>query len=231
MENVVNTPRNRGALPRDYEELQLVEELEPNEPDTRDEPAAALEPETDKQEPPLVYTHVRVPEIRRGGTKILMGATALCGAVSGVVTALSGAAEPEMLAAVSESLEGTVGGIFLNRAAVGAAFLGIELILGFFAFGDWIVWLAPLCFAMGTSLRIAASGSLILLPAAAAGIAAVTFAAAASATLSKTLMRLSGGGTVYLESSPRRSCALAFLGYSVTIALSAVYEGIALNWK
>lgn len=224
MENVVNTPRNRGALPRDYEELQLVETLEPNEPEVRDEPAEA---EADKQEP-LVYTHVRVPEIRRGGTRILMGITALCGAVAGAVMALTGAAEPEVLA---PALAGDIGGIFLNRMAAYAAFLGAELILGFFAFGDWIVWLVPLCCAMGASLRVAASGSGILLPSAAVGITAVTLAAAASATLSKTLMRLSKGGTVYLENSPRRSYALAFLGYAAMAAISSVYEGIALNWK
>lgn len=230
MENVVNAPHNRGALPRDYAELQLVEELgETNESDVPDE--QPIGNESDKQEAPLVYTHVRVPEIRRGGTRILMGITALCGAAAGAVTALSGAAEPEMLETISETLTGTIGEIFLQRAAISAAFLGIELILGFFALGDWIVWLAPLCYAMGTALRVAASGSGILLPSAAAGVAAVTLAAATSATMSKTLMRLSKGGTVYLESSPRRSYALAFFGYAVTTALSAVYEGIALNWK
>lgn len=222
MENVVNTPRNRGALPRDYEELQLIEELEPNESEPRDEPI-----ETDKQEA-LVYTHVRVPEIRRGATRILMSVTALCGAVSGAVMALTGAADPETL---EPTLSGTIGEIFLNRTALCAIFLGAELILGFFALGDWIVWLAPLCYAMGTSLRVAASGSGLLLPSAAVSIAAVTLAAATSATLSKTLLRLSKGGTVYLENSPRRSYALAFLGYTVMTAISAVYEGIALNWK
>lgn len=225
MENVVNVPRNRGALPRDYEELQITESLDENE--TLEEPTPPAE--TDKQDEPYVYTHVRVPELRRGGTRILMGITAASGAVSGAVMALTGAAEPAALAAISETFAGTVGELFLRALAAGLAFLAAELILGFFAFGDWLVWIIPLCCAMGASLRVAAAEEWILLPSAAAEICAVTLAAVTSANLSKTLMRLSKGGTVYLDRSPRRSCALAFLGYALVVAASAVYEGIALN--
>lgn len=234
MENIVNIPHNRGALPRDnadYEELQITDSV--NEPEEREgnEPHESSAAETDKPEDTLVYTHVRTPELHRSGTRILMGFTAVCGAVAGAVTAFSGNADPAVLEALSKSLTGEFGTLFTRSAIIGAAFLAAEFILGFFALGDWLVWILPLCYAMGTALRVAASGTGVLLPSAAAGICAVAFAAATSAAFSQTLLRLSKGGTVYLDTSPRRSYALAFFGYAVIIAAAAVYEGVALNWS
>jgi len=230
MENIVNIPRNRGVLPLnngDYEELQITDDIPEDNAQPTEEPAA----KTDKPEETAVYTHVRAPELRRNGTHIVMGLTAVCGAVSGAVIAFSGSADSSALEALSKSLTGEFGEIFIRSAVIGAAFLAAELIMGFFALGDWLVWILPLCYSMGTALRIAASGTGVLLPSAAAGICAVTFAAATSAAFSQTLLRLSGGGTVYLDTSPRKNYALAFLGYSVIIAAAAVYEGIALNWE
>lgn len=230
MENIVNLPHNRGALPRedsDYEELQITDSVNVPEDYESPEPAA----EADKPEDLPVYTHVRTPELRRSGTRILMGFTAVCGAVAGAVIAFSGSADPAALEALSESLVGEFAELFLRSAIIGAVFLAVELILGFFALGDWLVWILPLCYAMGTSLRVAASGTGVLLPSAAAGVCAVTFAAATSAAFSQTLLRLSKGGTVYLDLSPRRNYALAFFGYAVIIAAAAVYEGVALNWN
>ncbi len=81
MENIVSASHNKGALPRDYEELQIMagepEEIETDE--ISDVPEVLDESETDKQDEQLVYTHVRAPEIRRSGTRILMGVTAVCG--------------------------------------------------------------------------------------------------------------------------------------------------------
>lgn len=231
MENIVNLPHNRGALPRDdsdYEELQITDSVNvPEEYEPPESPAA----ETDKPEELPVYTHVRTPELHRSGTRILMGLTAVCGAVAGAVIAFSGNADPSAIDALSESLVGEFGALFMRSAIIGAVFLAAELILGFFALGDWLVWILPLCYAMGTTLRVTASGTGVLLPSAAAGVCAVTFAAATSAAFSQTLLRLSRGGTVYLDSSPQRNYALAFFGYAVIIAAAAVYEGIALNWS
>lgn len=233
MENIVSVPHNRGALPRDYEELQITddvqEELEENE--FTDVPEFADEPETDKRDEPMVYTHVRAPELRRSGTRILMGITAMCGAVSGAVIAFTGTADPAALETISGSLVGTVGGLFLRAMITGAVFLAAEFVLGLFALGDWLVWTLPLCYAMGMSLRVVAAGTGVLLPSAAAGICAVTFAAATSASFSQTLLRLSNGVTAYRDRAPIRSYAPAFFGYAVMIAAAAVYEGIALNWK
>ncbi|MCM1165754.1 MAG: hypothetical protein NC299_13045 [Lachnospiraceae bacterium] len=233
MENIVNAPHNRGALPRESTEPRITESMseEPERDEIETPDFAETYEETDKPNEPEIYTHVRAPEIRRGGTRILMGLTAVCGAVSGAVIVFTGKADPAALEAVSRSLEGTVGELFLRALATGAVFLAAELILGFFALGDWLVWALPLCYAMGTSLRVAASGTAVLLPSAAAGICAVSLAAAASASFSQTLLRLSEGGSLYRESSPLRSYALAFFGYALMIAAAAVYEGIALNWK
>lgn len=243
MENIVDLPHNRGALPRgdaDYEELQItdgvgsLDNLDNSDmPDERGEftfPGSSGA-ETDKPEDVPVYTHVRTPELRRSGTRILMGMTAVCGAVAGAVAAFSGKADPAVLETLSKLLVGEFGTLFWRSAVIGVVFLAAELLLGFFALGDWLVWPLPLCYAMGTALKVVASGTGVLLPSAAAGICAVTFAAATSAEFSQTLMRLSKGGTVYLDSSPRRSYALAFFGYAVIIAAAAVYEGVALNWS
>lgn len=233
MENIVSVPHNKGALPRDYEELQISDSFA----ETGEEEQSAefigvseFESEADKPAEPLVYTHVRTPELRRSGTRILMGITAACGAVSGAVIAYTGNADPEAVEAVSGSLVGTFQELFARSALIGAVFLAAELLLGFFALGDWLVWVLPLCYAMGTALRVAVAETGILLPSSAAGVCAVAFAAATSAGFSQTLLRLSKGGTVYLDSSPRKSYILSFLGYAVIIAAAAAYEGIALNW-
>lgn len=230
MENIVNTVQNHGALPMDYEELQLTDRLGiPEETDRTDE--ISSDAVSDKQAAMThVYNHVRTPELRRSGTRILMGLTALCGAVSGAVIAFSGSADPDAFHKLSASLAGEFGGLAVHSVIIGAAFLAAELLLGFFALGDWLVWVLPLCYAMGTVLKVTATGTVVLLPSAAAGICAVTFAAATSAAFSQTLLRLSKGGTVYLDSSPQKNYILAFLGYTVIIAAAAIYEGAALNW-
>lgn len=236
MENIVTVPHNKGVLPKEYAqppitngEPAIIDGL--SEIPETDEIADVSEilDESDKQDEPEVYTHVRAPEIRRSGTRILMGITAACGAVSGAVIAFTGKADPAALDIIARSLNGTVGELFLRSVITGGVFLAAEFLLGFFALGDWLVWTLPLCYAMGMSLRVAASGTAVLLPSAAAGICAVTLAAAASAVFSQTLLRLSRGGAAYRDRSPLKGYAAAFLGFAVLIAAAAVYEGIVLN--
>lgn len=238
MENIANIPHNRGVLPKEYTEAPIAESAPPiidGEPEITetDEIADVSEilDEADKPSEPEVYTHVRAPEIRRSGTRILMGITAACGAVSGAVIAFTGKGDPAALETISRSLGGTVGELFLRFVITGGSFLAAEFLLGFFALGDWLVWAVPLCYAMGMSLRVAVSGSAVLLPSAGSGICAVTLAAATSAVFSQTLLKLSRGGASYRDRSPLRGYAAAFLGYAVIIAAAAVYEGIVLNQK
>ena len=83
-----------------------------------------------------------------------------------------------------------------------------------------------MCCGMGLSLRITATGAWNLLPSAILTLTAVVLGAAVSANLSQTLMRLLRGGTVYLDSSPRRSFTLAFLGFLAMTVAAAIYEGV-----
>lgn len=177
---------------------------------------------------PHEYTHVRSPELRRGEYIILMSAAAVCGAVGGVILALSGKAEPSALLKIREDLSSGFWSIFTGRLIIGTVFLLAEYILGFFALGDLFVWAAPLCCALGLSLRIASTQSWILLPSAIVTITAVTVGAAASSGFSRALMRLSRGGTVHLESSPRQKFTVNFLGYLAAIIAAAIYEGAIL---
>lgn len=194
-------------------------ELPPDEYTSADETA----------EYPREYTHVRSPELRRGELLILMSAAAVCGAVGGVILALSGKADPYAVEQIANDLSKDFGGIFLQRLMIGAAFLLIEYILGFFALGDILVWTAPLCCAMGLSLRIAVTESWVLIPSAVVTIAAVVTGAAVSSGFSRALMKLSRGGTVHLESSPRQRFTLNFLLYLAAVIAAAIYEGAILS--
>lgn len=231
---------NRGALPADMSSA-LPENnsndngsatvFEDNTVDTVIEITSDDYPVSSGEETqyPHEYTHVRSPELKRGEYLILMSASAVCGAVGGVILALSGKADPKALAQISEGLSNGFGNIFFQRLIIGAAFLMAEYLLGFFALGDLFVWAAPLCCAMGLSLRIAATQSWILLPSAFVTLIAVIIGSAASSGLSRTLMRLSRGGTVHLEGSLRLKYTVNFLGYLAAVIAGAIYEGAILN--
>lgn len=219
MENVVEMPRNRGVLPKiepntvityerkqtdDDDELQIPMELT-NEP---------LAMESDKP-----YPHVRAPEIRRGSSRILMAAAGAIGTVAGAAMIFTGNG--------AEITFGEFGEVFLGRLAVGAAMLAAEFVLGFFAFGDWLVWSVPLCCGMSCALRLCAVGNWAALIGTAFSLLGIIFAAARSADFSQLLLKLSCGGAVYMESSPRKSYAISFLGYTAAVVAGALAEGIS----
>lgn len=221
MENVAEMPRNRGVLPNnvityepqtrdinDEEELQIPAEIE-------SAPSVSDYPESDKS-----YQHVRSPELRRGGSRILMAAVGACGAVAGAVTVFMGQAVPTVQ-------NGDFGGVFLGRLAVGTIMLTIEFLIGFFAFGDWLVWSVPMLCGMACGLRLCADGNWADFIGAAFTLIGVIFAAARSADFSQLLLKLSRGGTVYMEASPRRSYAVSFMGYAALIVAGTLAEGIS----
>ena len=180
---------------------------------------------------PSEYKHVRSPEIRRSEQVILMSAAAVCGAVGGVLLALSGKfdIDPAVLQKLVDNTLSGFGSIFFQRVMLGALFLGIEYLLGFFALGDLLVWTAPLVYSLGTAFRVTALKSWILLPSAVVGTVAVVLGAALSSGFSHALMRLSSGGTVYLESSPKQKLAVSFLGCLAAVIAAAIYEGAILH--
>lgn len=138
MENVAEMPRNRGVLPNnvityepethninDEDELQIPAEIESAS-------SASDYSESDKS-----YQHVRAPEIHRNGSRILMATVGSCGAAVGAIMVFIGQVVPDIQ-------NGDFGGVFIGRLAVGAIMLIVEFLLGFFAFGDWLVWSVPM---------------------------------------------------------------------------------------
>ncbi len=184
--------------------------------------AAAVSSEELPQEE---YTHVRYPRVRRSSALIVMSLSALCGVIGGIVISRTADVSAEM----AKSLAAPFGKIFLERTLLGAAFLGAEFILGFFALGDLLVWIVPLAAGLGSSLRVAATKAWILLPSSILLLFITAFGAAVSAGFSETLMTIARGGTVHLGSSPRKIFALNFLGYLAAVIACALYEGIILN--
>lgn len=209
--------RNAGALPSDFYEEPSVEKTE--NPESRD-PAEISER--------AEYTHVRAPEIRRNGMMILMVFSAVIGAAVGAALAFSKNADIAALE-LAETAEGGFAEVFLRRLALSAVFLAAEYLLGYFALGDFLVWAAPMLCGMGLGLRLTAFGEWSLLPSAILTLAAVVLGGVLSANFSQSIMRLLRGGTVYLDSSPRRSLTLGFLGFLAMAAAAAIYEGIILN--
>lgn len=172
-----------------------------------------------------VIEHVRAPELRRNGTKLLMIFSAVVGAAAGARLLWSGSGlSEEVMSGISQTFVGSFWIIFLRQLLIGAVFLAAEFITGFFAFGDVLVWTAPYLCAMGGVLRIAAS-SPKMIPSAVICLAAVTAGAACSAELSGMLLRLSRGGTVYIGNAPRRKYAFEFLGCLAAVILSAILAG------
>lgn len=174
------------------------------------------------------YRHVRSPELRRSEQVLLMTASAVCGAIGGVILALSDKYDPKALQELIDASLSGFGSIFFQRILIGALFLGIEYLLGFFALGDLLVWASPLVYSLGTAFRITVLKSWVLIPSAVVGAAAIIFGAALSAGFSRSLMRLSSGGTVYLESSPKQKLTINFLGCLAAVIAAAIYEGAIL---
>ncbi len=237
---MVSNIQNRGVLPIDTaDESQLpapVEFLElprdfaapATSADTSDPAApASLEGSAvfPAELPQEEYTHVRYPRVRRSSALIVMALSAVCGVIGGIVIPRTA----DLSAQLAQSLTKPFGAIFLERALLGAAFLGAEFVLGFFALGDLLVWLVPLAAGLGLSLRVAATRAWILLPSSILLLFITAFGAAVSAGLSETLMTIARGGTVHLGSSPRKLFTLNFLGYLAVAVACALYEGIILN--
>lgn len=203
MENVVNNYGTLPASPTDTDELQLPEPLE----------TEILSAPADKPR-----EHVRAPELHRHGTKLLMMFAAAAGAAMGARLLFSGSE-----IALAET-SGTFWEIFARQMTRGAVFLAAELVLGLFALGDLAVWIAPFLCSAGAVLRLSVSPPKALL-AAILGLIAVTLGAAYSSDMSGLLMKLSRGGTVYMEASPRKSFALRLLGCLAAVAAAAILDG------
>lgn len=202
IENAVDIVEEREA------EIEIIERHSP----------IAIAPAADKPN-----THVRAPELRRNAAKAVMAIAALIGAAAGLRLSLgeANAATRQIIAEASAGPFGTFGAVFLRQLATGALFLAAELLLGFFAFGDFLVWSAPFLYTAGAAARLAAT-SPKQIPGTLIAIAAVTLGAAFSSELSSLLLRLTSGGTVHTGESPRREIAIKFAGCLAALILAAI---------
>lgn len=209
MENVIP---NAGTLPRTTEadESELIHTAE-----TGASRELIVDPDEDRPR-----SHVRAPELRRNVTKLAMTAAAVIGAAAGA-RLLFGETE-QLMDSVSTTFVGTFGKVFLRQLLNGAAFLAAEFILGFFAFGDLAVWFAPFLYSAGTVLRVAAGPTVKLLPGGLFCLTGIVIGAAYSADMSGLLLKLTRGGTVYMDTRPQRSYALGFLACLAAVALGSL---------
>lgn len=231
MENVIP---NAGALPSgardtrgtDPDELGLIDAIETGVPS--DAPRTAFpEMTVDPDGADKPREHVRSPELRRNSTKLTMTAAAVIGAAAGARLLFGEAASEPLMNSVSQMFAGTFGEVFLRQTLLGALFLAAEFILGFFAFGDLAVWAAPFLYGSGTVLR--AVGSIRLLPGTLFCLVGVILGAAYSADMSGLLLKLTRGGTVYMDTHPRRAYTLGFLGCLAAVVLGAILMGVLVT--
>ena len=129
---------------------------------------------------------------------------------------------------VAEAVGSSFGAVFLRQTALGAMFLAAELVLGFFALGDLIVWSAPFFYASGAVMRIISTAPK-LIPGTIITIGAVVLGAAYSADMSGLLLRMTGGGTIHTGSQPRRACAVEFAGCFAAVLLGAIINAAVIN--
>lgn len=225
-----NNNHNNGVLPLNFsvEESQLSAPVELSEVVSADfaEPFPAEEfHEQPAEFPQEEYAHVRHPRVRRSSALIVMALSAVCGVIGGIVISRKANLSAELAGSLAKSF----GTVFLERTLLGAAFLGAEFLLGFFALGDLLVWSVPLAAGLGLALRVAATEKWVLLPSSILLLFITAFGAAVSAGFSETLMTIARGGTVHLGNSPRKVFVLNFLGYLAAAVACALYEGIILN--
>lgn len=180
-----------------------------------------------KNADPLATTreHIRAPELHRNSVKILMALAAVSGAVAGIWLAFGGGSELSAEALDGLSRLGGFGATFWRQVGLGAAFMAVECVLGFFAFGDLLVWAVPFFCAMGAVLQ-ASAGSPLVIAAVVVRTIAITAGAVYSADMSVMLLRLSRGGTVHLGTRPRRTFALGLLGGLAGVVFSAILAGV-----
>ena len=216
MENAVDIVEER-----EISEIGGIEIVERHSP-------IAIAPAADK--PPVKNTHVRAPELHRHAAKLVMTIAALLGAAAGLRLSLgeANAATRQIIAEASAGSFVTFGAVFLRQLAAGAAFLAAELVLGFFAFGDLLVWSAPFVYTAGAAARLAAT-SPKQIPGTLIAVAAVILGAAFSSELSSLLLRLTGGGTVHTGDSPRREIAIKFAGCLAAMILAAILNASLRN--
>ncbi len=180
----------------------------------------------ESSEEPKEYTHVRSPELKKRAEKIFMTAVSLLGTAAAALAAVTGVFGEKPAAALYEKYSAGFGGVFSGELLINCGCLAAEFILGFFAFGDLLVWLVPLFLGLGTGLTFVSFWQPSLLPSAAAVLLCGSFGAAFSSEFSVMLRDFSGGRSVRTEDFPAAAYSARFIVLLVGMLLSAAYEGI-----
>ena len=165
---------------------------------------------------------------------VLFSLAAAAGIAAGAaVSRFSPMSAESFSASLCMSEQGGFSGILLRRMAQCCAFLLAEYIIGFFAAGGLLVWLAPFVCALGTGLSAAGAVSLGAepLPIIFGFIytAVIVFGAAASCEFSALLLRLvSGGrGSIVTDGSSAYHYTMRFILYLGIIFALAIIEAWA----
>ncbi len=128
------------------------------------------------------------------------------------------------------SEQGGFVGMLLRRMLQCGAFLTVEYIVGYFAAGGWLVWIAPMVFGLGTGLS--AAGAVLLGGGAAAVVfcvlytAVIVMGADCSGGFSALLLRLvsCGGGGVVTDGTAAHTYTMQFCFYMGAVFFLAIAE-------
>lgn len=184
------------------------------------------QPISETAEKPRAYS---APAVRQTSTAALWLA-ALCGLAGGMAAVAVGGEGFSAADTVMGCAEGSFLSMFVSRLAYCAVFLGAEYLLGFFALGEWLLWIVPLLCGLGTGFSAAAlfgeKGWGALLCPALLTVATTVAGAVRAERFSAQLLRVVSGsrtGIVLTDGSVRGYTA-GYLGCLALAVLTAIIE-------
>lgn len=172
----------------------------------------------------------RVPSVRRGRLLIYALASAAGIAAGAAAAYLSPLSAESFSHALVMSEDGGFMGMLLRRMGQCGAFLAVEYIVGYFAAGGMLVWLAPLVYALGTGLSAAGAvmlgGDLMSVVFSVIYTAVLICAADTSGEFSSLLLRLVSGRntSVITDGAAAYHYTLKFSMYAGLLLLFAITE-------
>ncbi len=234
MENtaLLLTPQSLKETPQPPAPAAPAKPAKPAEPPEITLPPEEISELTELTEPPRA-AH-RSYRRRRSRIPLLHTLAAAAGAAAGVFLTVCAPAGTDF----SQSLL-CIPGDFLRlmtaRLLWGTAFLLAEYIIGYFALGAPLVWLAPLVCGLGTGAALTGAFSTLgtealkLIPTCVTTAAAVILGAGTSGYMSSQLLRLMSSGRNSITAAvsdypPAGEYTLRFLIYFAVVAGSAIAE-------
>lgn len=154
------------------------------------------------------------------------------GIVAGLLSAMLSPPDGADIAACSAVADGSFGELLSGRLAVCGAFLAAEYIIGYFAFGSYLVWLMPLIYGMSvgvTAAGVFAAGAYhwVILPCIICAAVNASAAAASWEFSSVILDIVSGRGDVISDGRLAGRYSLRFGGCALITCIAAFAEAAA----